>query len=86
VARTNPAKVGAEIIPIERIASRIFVIRGERVMIDSDLAALYEVPTKSLNLAVRRNMRRFPEDFMFRLIPAETENLRFQIETSSLGS
>ena len=53
-------------------------------MIDSDLAGLYEVPTKSLNLAVRRNMRRFPEDFMFRLTPEEVENLRFQIETSSL--
>jgi hypothetical protein len=76
--------VDSEIIPLERIVSRIFVIRGQKVMVDSDLAALYQVPTKSLNLAVRRNPRRFPEDFMFRLTAEEVENLRFQIETSRL--
>jgi hypothetical protein len=82
VARTIAADA---VLPIEQIASRIFVIRGERVMVDSDLAGLYGVPTKSLNLAVRRNLRRFPEDFMFRLTPEEVEDLRFQFETSSLG-
>ena len=61
MARTIAADAA---IPIEHIVSRIFVIRGGKVMIDADLAALYEVPTKGLNLAVRRNMRRFPEDFM----------------------
>ncbi len=54
-------------------------------MLDSDLAELYQVPTKSLNLAVRRNSGRFPKDFMFQLSEAEFKNLRFQIETSSLG-
>ncbi len=52
-------------------------------MLDSDLAALYRVPTKSLNLAVRRNRARFPDDFMFQLTQEEADNLRFQIETSS---
>jgi hypothetical protein len=66
-----------------RIEARIHVIRGERVMLDADLAALYGVPTKSLNLAVQRNRQRFPADFMFRLTAAETANLRFQFETSS---
>jgi hypothetical protein len=83
VARTIAAD--AVVVPIEQIASRIFVTRGERAMIDSDLAGLYGVQTKSLNLAVRRNLRRFPEDFMFRLTPEEVEDLRFQFETSSLG-
>ena len=54
-------------IPIERIEKAIFLIRGERVMLDSDLAALYEVTTKALNQAMRRNKERFPEDFMFQL-------------------
>ncbi len=62
------------------------MIRGRRVMIDSHLAELYGVPTKSLNLAVKRNITRFPEDFMFRLSQKENENLtdflRFQFETS----
>jgi hypothetical protein len=52
--------------PAERIASRIYLIRGEKVMLDSDLAELYGVPTKILNQAVRRTRDRFPEDFMFR--------------------
>ena len=51
-------------------------------MLDKDLAELYKVPTKSLNLAVKRNIKRFPEDFMFQLTKAELESLRFQIETS----
>jgi len=53
---------------IQTIQNRIYEIRGERVMLDFDLAALYEVPTKVLNQAVKRNIKRFPKDFMFRLI------------------
>jgi len=71
--------------PVEHIARTIRVIRGHRVMLDSDLASLYEVTTKRLNEAVKRNLRRFPEDFMFRLTPEEAANLRSQIATSSSG-
>lgn len=67
---------------IQSIQSRIYEIRGERVMLDRDLAALYETETKFLNLAVKRNIKRFPEDFMFQLTKEEFEYLRFQIETS----
>ncbi|MDH4094149.1 MAG: ORF6N domain-containing protein [Betaproteobacteria bacterium] len=57
--------------PVERIASRILVVRGRRVMVDADLAALYGVETKRLNQQVRRNRRRFPADFVFELTDAE---------------
>jgi phage regulator Rha-like protein len=67
---------------IQSIQNRIYEIRGERVMLDRDLAALYETETKSLNLAVKRNIKRFPPDFMFQLTKKEYEVLRFQIETS----
>jgi hypothetical protein len=73
------------LIPAEIIEQRILTIRDQNVMLDVHLAVLYDVPTKSLNLAVRRNIDRFPADFMFRLTPAEFDNLRFQIETSSWG-
>jgi phage regulator Rha-like protein len=66
---------------IQSIQNRIYVIRGERVMLDRDLAALYETETKALNLAVKRNIRRFPADFMFQLTREEYEALRLQIET-----
>ena len=66
------------------IQNFIYEIRGQKVMLDSDLAALYEVETKNLNKAVKRNLERFPDDFMFQLTKAELENLRFQIGTSSL--
>ena len=66
---------------IQSIQNRIYEIRGERVMLDKDLAALYEVETKALNLAVKRNIKRFPPDFMFQLTKEEFEGLRFQIET-----
>jgi hypothetical protein len=56
---------------IQSIQNRIYQIRGERVMLDFDLAELYEVTTKALNQAVKRNIKRFPEDFMFRLTGAE---------------
>ncbi len=58
-------------IPIERIEQAILLIRGQKVMLDADLAVLYEVPTKALNQAVKRNERRFPPDFMFRLTKPE---------------
>ncbi len=56
-----------ELIPMERIESKIFIIRGQKVMIDRDLAKLYEVETKYLNRQVRRNRKRFPKEFMFQL-------------------
>lgn len=63
---------------IQSIQNRICEIRGERVMLDRDLAVLYEIETRILNQAVKRNIRRFPEDFMFRLTVAEFENIKFQ--------
>lgn len=64
------------------IQKKIFELRGQRVMLDFHLAELYGVPTKSMNLAVKRNSKRFPPDFMFRLTEQEFDLLRFQIETS----
>ena len=69
---------------INRVESRILLVRGHKVMLDADLAELYGVPTKRLNEAVRRNATRFPEDFMFQITAEEAENLRSQIATSSL--
>lgn len=68
---------------IQMIQNRIYEIRGERVMLDFDLAALYEVPTKALNQAVKRNIKRFPEDFLFRLDLTEWESMRSQNVTAS---
>ncbi|MCW3115802.1 MAG: hypothetical protein JWR18_4198 [Segetibacter sp.] len=68
-------------IIIQSIQNRIYELRGERVMLDRDLAALYETETKALNLAVKRNIKRFPNDFMFQLTREEFDGLRFQIET-----
>jgi len=70
---------------MEAIERRICLIRGEKVMLDVDLAVLYQVETKALNRAVLRNIARFPDDFMFRLSKTELENLRCQIGTSSWG-
>jgi len=67
------------------IQSKIFEIRGQKVMLDFDLAEMYQVETKSLNLSVKRNMKRFPSDFMFQLTKDEWDNLRLQIETSKRG-
>ena len=82
---------------IQSLQNRIYEIRGQRVILDKDIAQLYEIETKSLNLAVKRNIDRFPLDFMFQLTKEELENihiqkvanltppnLRFQFETSSL--
>ncbi len=73
------------IISADIIVSKIKYIRGHKVMLDKDLAALYEVETKALNQAVARNLDRFPEDFMFRLSIEEFDNLKSQIVTSSWG-
>lgn len=73
------------LIPAERIERAILLIRGQKVMLDSDLAELYGVPTKAFNQAVKRNAKRFPEDFMFQLIPEEAEALRSQFVTSNKG-
>jgi len=71
---------------IRSIQNRIYEIRGERVMLDRDLADLYETETKALNLAVKRNIKRFPADFMFQLTKEEFDSLRFQIEASEKGT
>lgn len=68
---------------IQLIQSKIHTLRGERVMFDFDLAELYEVPTKALNQAVKRNIERFPQDFMFQLDLEEWQNLRSQIVNSN---
>jgi hypothetical protein len=72
-------------IPAELIEPKIYLIRGHRGMLDSDLAELYEVKTKVLLQAVKRNIQRFPEDFMFQLNSQEFLNLRSQFVTSSSG-
>jgi len=77
---TNPT-----IINEENIAQQIFYIRGEKVMLDFDLASLYDIETKQLKRAVKRNIERFPEDFMFELSPDEWNNLRSQFGASSWG-
>jgi hypothetical protein len=69
---------------LQIIQQKIFEIRSQKIMLDFDLAALYEVETKVLNQAVKRNIQRFPEEFMFRLSREEWNNLRSQIVTSSL--
>ncbi|MFH1253276.1 MAG: ORF6N domain-containing protein [Candidatus Uhrbacteria bacterium] len=73
-----------EVIPYEQIEGRIYLIRGKKVMFDCDLARLYGVETKVLNQAVKRNIERFPDDFMFILSEVEAKNLRSQFVTSSL--
>jgi hypothetical protein len=73
----------AALIPAERIDSRIYLLRGHKVLLDFDLAELYGVETKALNQAVKRNLARFPDDFMFRLSAAESAAIRSQIVTAS---
>ena len=72
-------------IPDEIISSKIYLIRNQKVMLDKDLAELYAVETKQLKRQVRRNIERFPDDFMFELNQQEFENLRSQFGTSSWG-
>jgi len=72
-----------ELILVEIIEKKIYLIRGHKVMLDRDLAELYQVPTRRLNEQVKRNLTRFPADFMFQLSDEEAENLRSQFATSS---
>ena len=77
------ATLPAVSIAPEVIAERIFIVRGQKVILDADLAALYEVPTNRFNEAVKRNLAKFPTDFMFALTADEFANLRSQFATSS---
>ena len=70
------------LIPVEIIEKKILLIRGEKMMLDADLTELYEVETFNLNKAVKRNIDRFPQDFMFQLTKEEADSLRFQIGIS----
>ena len=74
-----------QLIPDERIVNKIYIIRDQKVMLDFDLAELYQVETCYLKRQVKRNIERFPEDFMFELLPQEFKNLRSQFGTSSWG-
>ena len=75
-----------ELSVVDNIKNMIFTIRGQKVMIDRDLANLYEVDVKSLNRAVKRNIERFPEFFMFQLTDKETKNLRYQFGTAKISA
>src|ERR1044072_8297801 len=69
----------------DQLSRLIYEVRGERVMLDSDLASIYDVETKALNRAVKRNRDRFPKDFVFQLSEDEWKKLRYQVGTSTLG-
>jgi len=73
------------LVPVEHIARSILVLRGQKVLLDAELAALYGVTTRRLNEQVRRNRRRFPEDFLFELTTEEFANLKSHFATSSWG-
>ncbi len=75
----------SDVVPVELITSKIYFIRGIKVMLDKDLAKLYEVETRVLNQAVKRQIKRFPEDFMFQLSTQEFDDLKSQFVTSSWG-
>jgi len=79
------SSVNALVIPDEVIISKIYLIKESKVMLDSDLAELYGVETRRLNEQVKRNLLRFPDDFMFQLSDDEFNNLKSQIATSSWG-
>lgn len=72
-------------VPLERIENRIFILRGHRVMLSTDLADLYEVEPRALVQAVKRNRERFPEDFVFQLNDEEFDHLKSRIVISSWG-
>ena len=82
---TSSRKNSAALVAIEAISSRILILRGQRTILDADLAALYGVTTKRLNEQVRRNAERFPADFMFQIAPDESESLRSQFATLKAG-
>ena len=73
----------SQLLPLEVIESKIFLLRGQKIMLDKDLAELYGVETRDLNKAVKRNIDRFPDDFMFQLSVEEFQNLMFHFGTSS---
>ena len=73
------------LLPVERITSKIYLLRNEKVLIDRDLAELYGVESRELNQAVKRNLERFPEDFMFQLTREEYNSLRSQFVTLKRG-
>ena len=79
------AKQTLSIIPEDILLNKIYEIRGHKVMLDSDLAELYGVETKRLNEQIRRNLDRFPENFMFQLTESEWQSLRSQFVTSKIG-
>jgi hypothetical protein len=82
--KKTPASAASQLpVPTQLIERRIYLIRGQKVMLDSDLAELYQVATKVFNQAVQRNKARFPEDFMFQLSKEELENWRSQFVTSN---
>jgi len=76
-------KKGQDSLPVQHIAQRILLVRGRKVLLDSDLAALYGVETRALNQAIKRNPERFPRDFMFRLTASELRNWRSQFVISN---
>jgi ORF6N domain len=82
VPHTKKLRNNTLAVSVQLIERRIYLIRGHKVMIDVDLAELYGVPTKRLNQQVSRNLKRFPEDFMFQLTKVEAEALRLQFATS----
>lgn len=79
------AKQTLSIIPEDILLNKIYEIRGHKVMLDSDLAELYGVETRTLNQAIKRNIERFPEDFMFQLTKEEWSSLISQFVTSKIG-
>jgi len=81
-----PVSTKMPVITDELVITKIYLIRGQKVMLDSDLSALYKVETRRLNEQVNRNKERFPEDFMFQLTVDEFENLMSQFATSSLSA
>ncbi len=85
MAESAKDAAGLQVVAAPSIEKRIFVVRGRQVMLDEDLADLYGVETKRLVQQVKRNLKRFPEDFMLQLTKAETEALRSQIATSNDG-
>ena len=78
-------KANLTALPDEVLMTKIYMIRGQKVMLDSDLAELYDVETKQLKRQVNRNIERFPADFMFELTDLEFQSLRSQIATSKIG-
>jgi len=75
--------MSSDLLPLEAITQRILVLRGQKVLLDADLAALYGVETRRLNEQVRRNLDRFPEDFIFEVTNEEVANLKSHFATSS---